>query len=126
VVGPLLKNNVAALMKRHTPLNVLALTQPETVRSFPTICYFALSPEDEARDAAHHIYDQGKPSPLLLIPRSALCDREANAFTQEWQKRGGGIGLQQKFASVAELKLCVNGGAGCALSVSAVASSVSA
>lgn len=58
VVGPLLKNNVEALMKSNTPLNVLALNQPETVRSFPNICYFALSPEDEARDAAHHIYDQ--------------------------------------------------------------------
>lgn len=96
VVGPLLKNNVEALMKSNTPLNVLALNQPETVRSFPNICYFALSPEDEARDAAHHIYDQGKQSPLLLIPRSALGDRVANAFTQEWQKLGGGIVLQQK------------------------------
>ncbi len=34
VVGPLLKNNVEALMKSNTPLNVLALNQPETVRSF--------------------------------------------------------------------------------------------
>ncbi|PVL92388.1 penicillin-binding protein activator, partial [Salmonella enterica] len=42
------------------------------------------------RDAAHHIYDQGKQSPLLLIPRSTLGDRVANAFTQEWQKLGGG------------------------------------
>ncbi|PLP82229.1 penicillin-binding protein activator, partial [Salmonella enterica] len=110
VVGPLLKNNVEALMKSNTPLNVLALNQPETVRSFPNICYFALSPEDEARDAAHHIYDQGKQSPLLLIPRSTLGDRVANAFTQEWQKLGGGIVLQQKFGSVAELKMGVNGG----------------
>ncbi|EEU8436288.1 penicillin-binding protein activator, partial [Salmonella enterica] len=107
VVGPLLKNNVEALMKSNTPLNVLALNQPETVRSFPNICYFALSPEDEARDAAHHIYDQGKQSPLLLIPRSTLGDRVANAFTQEWQKLGGGIVLQQKFGSVAELKMGV-------------------
>ncbi|EBY0371282.1 penicillin-binding protein activator [Salmonella enterica subsp. enterica serovar Toulon] len=126
VVGPLLKNNVEALMKSNTPLNVLALNQPETVRSFPNICYFALSPEDEARDAAHHIYDQGKQSPLLLIPRSALGDRVANAFTQEWQKLGGGIVLQQKFGSVAELKMGVNGGAGIALTGSPVAASVPA
>ncbi len=88
VVGPLLKNNVEALMKSNTPLNVLALNQPETVRSFPNICYFALSPEDEARDAAHHIYDRGKQSPLLLIPRSALGDRVANAFTPGVAKTG--------------------------------------
>ncbi|EEK6680066.1 penicillin-binding protein activator [Salmonella enterica] len=126
VVGPLLKNNVEALMKSDTPLNVLALNQPETVRSFPNICYFALSPEDEARDAAHHIYDQGKQAPLLLLPRSSLGDRVANAFTQEWQKLGGGIVLQQKFGSVAELKMGVNGGAGIALTGSPVAASVPA
>ncbi len=57
VVGPLLKNNVEALMKSNTPLNVLALNQPETVRSF-LISAISRSPEDEARDAAHHIYDR--------------------------------------------------------------------
>ncbi|MBZ0344551.1 penicillin-binding protein activator, partial [Salmonella enterica subsp. enterica serovar Infantis] len=46
LVGPLLKHNVEALMKSKKPLNVLALNQPETVRSFPNICYFAHSPED--------------------------------------------------------------------------------
>lgn len=126
VVGPLLKNDVEALVKSNTPLNVLALNQPETVRSLPNICYFALSPEDEARDAAHHIYDQGKQAPLLLIPRSSLGDRVANAFTQEWQKLGGGIVLQQKFGSIAELKMGVNGGAGIALTGTPVTASVPA
>ncbi|MBG0875128.1 penicillin-binding protein activator, partial [Burkholderia sp. 9777_1386] len=55
VVGPLLKNNVEELMKSNTPLNVLALNQPESVKNLPNVCYFALSPEDEARDAARHI-----------------------------------------------------------------------
>lgn len=49
----------------------------------------------------------------------------ANAFT-EWQKLGGGIVLQQKFGSVAELKMGVNGGAGIALTGSPVAASVPA
>ncbi|MPQ55033.1 penicillin-binding protein activator, partial [Citrobacter telavivensis] len=75
VVGPLPKNNVDELLKSNTPLNVLALNQPESVRSRANICYFALSPEDEARDAARHIRDQGNQSPLLLIARSALGDR---------------------------------------------------
>lgn len=82
MVGPLLKNNVDELVKSNTPLNVLALNQPESVQSRANICYFALSPEDEARDAARHIHEQGKQSPLLLIPRSALGDRVANAFAQ--------------------------------------------
>ena len=93
VVGPLLKNNVEELMKSNTTLNVLALNQPEQVQNRANICYFALSPEDEARDAARHIHEQGKQAPLLLIPRSTLGDRVANAFADEWQKLGGGVVL---------------------------------
>ena len=85
-----------------------------------------MSPEDEARDAARHIRDQGKQTPLLLIPRSSLGDRVANAFAQEWQKLGGGVVLQQKFGSTAELKMGVNGGSGISLTGSPVASSVPA
>ena len=124
VVGPLLKNNVEALMKSNTTLNVLALNQPEQVQNRANICYFALSPEDEARDAARHIHEQGKQAPLLLIPRSALGDRVATAFAEEWQKIGGGVVLQQKFGSASELRAGVNGGAGIALNGSPVTASL--
>ncbi|HFI1060667.1 TPA: penicillin-binding protein activator [Enterobacter hormaechei] len=124
VVGPLLKNNVEALMKSNTTLNVLALNQPEQVQNRANICYFALSPEDEARDAARHIHEQGKQAPLLLIPRSTLGDRVANAFAQEWQTLGGGVVLQQKFGSASELRTGVNGGAGIALNGSPVSASL--
>ncbi|EPV0747403.1 penicillin-binding protein activator [Enterobacter hormaechei] len=124
VVGPLLKNNVEALLKSNTTLNVLALNQPEQVQNRANICYFALSPEDEARDAARHIHEQGKQAPLLLIPRSTLGDRVANAFAQEWQTLGGGVVLQQKFGSASELRAGVNGGAGIALNGSPVSASL--
>ncbi|WP_312830310.1 penicillin-binding protein activator, partial [Pantoea anthophila] len=100
----------------QTPLNVLALNEPETIQNHPNICYFALSPEDEARDAAHHIWDQGKREPLLLVPRSGLGDRVTNAFAQEWQTLGGGTVMQQRFGSTAELKQGINSGAGISLS----------
>ncbi|HBI6863297.1 TPA: penicillin-binding protein activator [Enterobacter cloacae] len=124
VVGPLLKNNVETLMKSNTTLNVLALNQPEQVQNRANICYFALSPEDEARDAARHIHEQGKQAPLLLIPRSTLGDRVANAFAEEWQSLGGGVVLQQKFGSASELRAGVNGGAGIALNGSPVSASL--
>ncbi|MFP9431849.1 penicillin-binding protein activator [Enterobacter sp. LM3] len=124
VVGPLLKNNVESLMKSNTTLNVLALNQPEQVQNRANICYFALSPEDEARDAARHIHEQGKQAPLLLIPRSSLGDRVATAFAGEWQKLGGGIVLQQKFGSTSELRAGVNGGTGIALNGSPVSASL--
>lgn len=124
VVGPLLKNDVETLIKSNTTLNVLALNQPENVQNRANICYFALSPEDEARDAARHIHEQGKQAPLLLIPRSALGDRVANAFADEWQKIGGGVVLQQKFGSASELRAGINGGAGIALNGSPVSTSL--
>ncbi|WBV22012.1 penicillin-binding protein activator [Pantoea piersonii] len=116
VVGPLLKNNVEAVANSQTPLNVLALNAPEQIQNHPNVCYFALSPEDEARDAAHHMWDQGKRQPLLLVPRSSFGDRVVNAFAQEWQKLGGGAPLQQRFGSTAELKQGINSGAGITLS----------
>lgn len=115
VVGPLLKNDVDQLTTSNTSLNILALNQPEKVQNRPNICYFALSPEDEARDAADHIWQQGHRAPLLLVPRSALGDRVTTAFSQEWQKLGGGIVLQQKFGSVGELKQGINSGSGISL-----------
>nr|WP_318384561.1 penicillin-binding protein activator [uncultured Enterobacter sp.] len=124
VVGPLLKNNVEELMKSNTALNVLALNQPEAVENRANICYFALSPEDEARDAAHHIWNEGRHAPLMLVPRSALGDRVTNAFAQEWHNLGGGTVLQQKFGSTAELKMGINGGAGIAMSGSPVTASL--
>lgn len=116
IVGPLLKNQVEQVVSSPTTLNVLALNEPETIQNHPNICYFALSPEDEARDAAHHMWDQGKRSPLLLVPRSSLGDRVNKAFATEWQQLGGGIVLQQQFGSTAELKQGINSGAGIRLS----------
>lgn len=116
VVGPLLKSNVEQVANSQTPLNVLALNEPEQIQNHPNLCYFALSPEDEARDAAHHIWNQGKRQPLLLVPRSSLGDRVSKAFAQEWQTLGGSTVLQQQFGSIAELKQGINSGAGIALS----------
>ena len=116
VVGPLLKNNVETVANSQTPLNVLALNEPEHIQNHPNMCYFALSPEDEARDEAHHIWDQGKRQPLLLLPRNGLGDRVATAFAKEWQSLGGGTVLQQRFGSVSELKQGINSGAGISMS----------
>ncbi|MDQ9178005.1 penicillin-binding protein activator [Cronobacter sakazakii] len=124
VVGPLLKESVDGVLKSGTPLNVLALNQPDTVQNRPNVCYFALSPEDEAADAAAHIWQEGKRAPLLLVPYSALGDRVTKAFADRWAQLGGGTVLQQKFGSVNELKMNINGGTGIALTGSPVAASL--
>lgn len=124
VVGPLLKPNVDELVRSNTPLNVLAMNEPENVQNRANICYFALSPEDEARDAADHIWQQGQRNPLLLVPRTSLGERVTRAFAEQWQQLGGGTVLQQKFGSVSELKMGINSGSGIALTGSPVASSL--
>ncbi|WP_233970216.1 penicillin-binding protein activator [Pectobacterium versatile] len=116
VIGPLLKNEVDQLANSQSPLNILALNQPEHVENSPNICYFALSPEDEARDAAKFIHQQGKQQPLVLAPRGALGDRIINAFAQAWNQQSGTSSLQQRFGNTAELKQAINSGAGLSLS----------
>ncbi|MFO6426020.1 penicillin-binding protein activator [Escherichia coli] len=66
--GPLLKNNVEELL-RATPRSTCG-TQPacRISKTASKIRYFALSPEDEARDAARHIRYQGKQAPLGADP----------------------------------------------------------
>lgn len=129
IIGPLLKNDVEQLYNDNPSaasagtLNILALNQPEHLQSRPNICYFALSPEDEARDAANHIHQQGRQQPLLLLPRGALGDRVAKAFSDAWRQAGGATVLEQRFGSSAELKQNINSGAGIQLTGTPVAAS---
>lgn len=115
VVGPLLKPHVRSLLNSHTSLNVLALNLPENPVYRDNLCFFALSPEDEARGAARHIRDQGKQLPLLLLPRGELGDRVVGAFRNEWEKQGGGPVLLYRFGPVSTLKAAVNRGKGLSL-----------
>lgn len=115
VVGPLLKENVQAVATAQTPLNILALNEPDGLQNHPNMCYFALSPEDEARDAANHMWAQNKRMPLLLVPSNNYGNRVAVAFTQQWQKLGGGQVDEQTFGSVADLKARINSNSGIAM-----------
>ncbi|WOA54111.1 penicillin-binding protein activator [Dickeya solani] len=112
IVGPLLKNEVEQLPGLNPSLNVLALNQPEHIQPNPNICYFALSPEDEAADAAQFIHKQGKQHPLILAPRGNLGDRVVAAFAKSWQQQAGGVVLQQRTGGVYDLKQALNSGAG--------------
>ncbi|WP_439412985.1 penicillin-binding protein activator [Enterobacter ludwigii] len=110
VVGPLLKNDVEKLLSSNTRLDVLALNLPEQPVHRDNVCYFALSPEDEARSAARHIRKQGKHFPLLLLPGSEISKRVARTFADEWRQQGGGVVLEQRFGSLTKLKAGVNRG----------------
>ncbi len=110
VIGPLLKENVNQLFNIKTSLKILALNQPEILNNNSNICYFSLSPEDEARDAVHHIWDQKKRKPLLLVPNGSFGIRIINSFYKEWIKLGGQTVLFQNIGSIDELRKIANNG----------------
>ena len=115
VVGPLLKENIQQVANTSTPLKILALNEPDGLQNHDNMCYFALSPEDEAREAARHMWAQNKRMPLLLIPSNSYGQRVAQAFAQEWQKLGGPLVEEQTFGSVADLKARINSNSGIAM-----------
>lgn len=114
IVGPLLKNEVQAIANTGSPLSILALNELDSdkLQPRPNLCYFSLSPEDEAKNAAAQMIADGKRAPLILVPSNAFGERVAKAFAQEWQSKGGSTVLKQSFGSVGSLKESINRGAG--------------
>ncbi|OCG47523.1 hypothetical protein A9G35_03660 [Gilliamella sp. Choc5-1] len=87
IVGPLLKNEVTKIKELAPTIPVLALNKVDSMASSANkMCFFALSPEDEAKDAAGHIYSQNKVKPLLLVPQTDLGRRVAQSFAMEWSQ----------------------------------------
>lgn len=87
IVGPLLKDEVIKIKQFAPSLPVLALNKVDNSSvTRNKMCYFALSPEDEAQDAADHIYAQNKLKPLLLVPQNDLGKRVAQSFAKKWSE----------------------------------------
>lgn len=118
IVGPLLKQDVLEIMRLSPATPVLALNKVDNDdlvnHGTSKICFFALSPEDEASDAASHIYSQHKTKPLLIVPKNDLGQRVANKFAEYWRQNSSsesGVYVQY-FDSEAELKNKINSGVG--------------
>ena len=118
IVGPLLKQNVQTLLQSANDIPVLALNKIEDISlssdSATKICFFALSPEDEAKDAAQHIYNEKKKQPLLIIPHNNLGERVAKSFAQQWNiaHPTSSPVYVQYFDSAEELSKKMNSGVG--------------
>lgn len=89
VVGPLLKQNVAAL--KHISVPTIALNQNTTDNARKNLIYFALSPQDEAQQAAIHAFAAGSRQALIFAPDNRWGKQVAQQFTQKWQKLGGKV-----------------------------------
>ena len=116
IVGPLLKDTIKAMQQINTTIPVLALNKLEYNENANTqekICYFGLAPEDEAMDAAQHIYSQKKRIPLLIVPQNELGKRVEESFLQQWKNYDdAGEIYVQYFESAAALSKKMNSGYG--------------
>ena len=79
MVGPLLKENVEEVIKSNTPLNVLALNQPEKSKAALTSAISRFLRKTK-RVTPPDISTNRETDPLLLVPRGALGDRVVSAL----------------------------------------------
>ncbi|MBU0501112.1 MAG: penicillin-binding protein activator [Gammaproteobacteria bacterium] len=97
VIGPLDKGALGVLAAGgDLPVPTLALNQNAATTSLPpaNLYQFALSPEDEARQAAERARQDGHALALAMAPNTAWGQRELSAFTQRWTELGGRIAEQ--------------------------------
>ncbi|MCK8065461.1 MULTISPECIES: penicillin-binding protein activator [Vibrio] len=114
VVGPLEKENVELL---HTTMDgsangptipALALNIPEDVQPDSNICYLALSPEQEAAQAAKHLFSEGYSFPLILAPKGSFGERVTEAFNKEWRKYSSNKVAASYFGDKRQLQKDIN------------------
>ncbi|MDH3531757.1 MAG: penicillin-binding protein activator [Gammaproteobacteria bacterium] len=91
VIGPLLRDNVAALANDIlVPVPVLTLNYlPDDTLAPPGLYQFALAPEDEARSAAERAFAEGYSRGVALMPNNEWGRRVLSSFTSEFEALGG-------------------------------------
>ncbi len=92
LVGPLLKQNVDAIISNPAEvqgMDVLALNATPNARAINQVCYYGLSPEDEAESAANKMWKDGIRNPIVAMPQNDLGQRVGNAFNVRWQRLAG-------------------------------------
>ncbi len=92
VIGPLLKEEVAALARSgNFTVPVLALNQASEANNRDGLYQFALTPEQEVEQTASLAWFDGRQNALLLAPASAFGQRMINHFSTYWKNLGGKI-----------------------------------
>lgn len=91
LIGPLSKDQVAALANQQPRLPVLALNQlREGELPSPGLYQIGARPEDEAWELAQQLLEAGHFRGLELLPANGRAQRrQALAFAKTWQELGG-------------------------------------
>lgn len=93
VIGPLTKDNVKALASHHNlTVPVVALNALDKANNAPKGLYqFALSPSDEATQAAQKAWQDGHSQIITIYPQGNWGESINQIFTQQWQNMGGKV-----------------------------------
>ena len=98
VVGPLTKEDVAAVVPLSGRTPVLALNFLGDTVSTPRNFYqFSLSPEDEARSVARRAAADGRLKGVAIVPANEWGNRVAAAFADELSHLGGAVLDSQRY-----------------------------
>lgn len=105
IVGPLEKNDVAMLNNDQSlSVPVIALnTTQDDVRVNNKIYEYALSPENEAQQAAIKNYQDGHRAVIILAPNNPWGHRLTTAFSTQWKSMGGSIVATQYYEGIPSL-----------------------
>ena len=97
IIGPLLQSEVETLLQaqqsspsatsddKKQVIPQLFLNNADNITPNQDQFFFALSPIDEAIDAAQKLFDDGIKKPLLLASNDSIGQRMAESFNQKWQ-----------------------------------------
>jgi len=99
VIGPLLKDSIQQLARSgDLPVPVLALNQTSNERTGLPLYQFGLAPEDEARQVAEKMINDGHRQVIALVPDTAWGSRVLAAFEQQLINLGGEILTSAQYA----------------------------
>ncbi len=70
-------------------MDVLTLNATANTQAINQVCYYGLSPEDEAESAANKMWKDGIRNPIVAMPQNDLGQRVGNAFNVRWQRLAG-------------------------------------
>lgn len=88
IIGPLIKEDVTALMLQPTQIPVLALNQVEG-QATKDFFQFGLTPEDEVEQVAAKAFADGRRVARIFYPETAFGHRLAEHFKHAWRALGG-------------------------------------
>ncbi|KHT62561.1 penicillin-binding protein [Photobacterium gaetbulicola] len=101
VIGPLRKEKITEFQRANSSnIALLALNEPDPSKlTQNNACYFSLSPEQEAEQAARHLFAKGHQYPMVLAPGNSFGSRVSNAFIEQWQQLTGNTPATRQFSS---------------------------